>query len=122
MTVEIKYANELPNAPEYQAVGVAAFGDFVILSFLDAKKKPACWVAVDPTIARELGESIARSGFAVQQQEDVYGKNPIMVEQMRQRLIVSIEHLLKSEIINENLDDPHMTAQKCVEIMLTEAM
>ena len=73
-------------------------------------------------MARELGESIARSGFAVEQQEDVYGRNSIMVEKMRVRLVVAIEHLLRSEIINGNLDDPEMTAQKAVEIMLTEAI
>ena len=119
--VEINYATELPKAPEFQGVGVAAYGDFVIVSFLDGNGKIQAWNALDPKVAKEMGETLARSGHAVESKEDVYGKSSILVEQMRVRLVVAIEHLLKSDIINGGLDDPKMTAEKAVELMLTEA-
>lgn len=106
----------LPDGPHCDTLAVGAHGDYVILTF----PVPVSWVALDPETAKHVGETVARCGYAVESREDVYGKKPIIIEQIRQRLLVAVEHLLKSEIINERLD-PHMTAQRCVELMLTEA-
>ncbi len=64
--------------------------------------------------------TLHRIGMSAAKHDEVCGRKPILVEQMRVRLVVAIEHLLRSEIISNKIH-PHITAEKCVELMLTEA-
>ncbi len=97
-------------------VAVGAFNDSVVLQFV----KPVSWVALDANTAKQIGEFIARAGYAVESKDDVTGTKPIIIEQIRQRIVVKVEHLLKSEIVNGKLDNAGLTANRCVEIMLKE--
>lgn len=96
------------------SLAVGARGDYVILTF----PVPVSWVALAPDTAKQVGECIARSGYAVESRDNVYGKTPIIIEQIRKRLVIAVAHLLKSDAERAaNLD---LTAQRCVELMLTE--
>lgn len=109
--------------PGYGEIGVQAYGDWVLLWLQNPDDKtqlPCAWTAIDPVAAMSLGENIARSGHAAESHDEVYGKKPVIVEQIRKRMLVAMEHLLKSEIINGQLDNPALTANRCVEIALTE--
>ena len=102
--------------PTCDHIAVAARGDFVVILF----PSPVTWFAMNPSQAMQVGESIARSGYAVEAREDVYGHKPIIWEQIRERLKVKIEHLLKSDMVNDKLTNPSLTANRCVELLLTE--
>lgn len=104
------------NGPGTDTVAVGAHGDNVVLRF----QRPVLWLALDPATAMQVGESIARSGYAVEAKQDVYGQRSIIIEQKRQRALLAVEHLLKSEIINKTLSNPKMTANRVVDLVLTE--
>lgn len=122
MSVKVDYADQLPNAPECDALGVQVLNDYVIIAHLDKKGEPTLWSIHDPKQALKIAEQIARSGYAAMIKDDVHGLTSAQVERLRAKLVISIEHLLKSEIINGNLDKPRLTAEKCVSLMLTEVV
>lgn len=108
--------------PGYNGLGVQAYGDWVIVWLQgpqDANGIPIVWTSIAPETAMQLGEQMARSGHAAASKENVYGKTPIVIEQIRQRLVVAVAHLLKSDV--ERGSSLDVTAQRCVELMLTEA-
>lgn len=123
---DIKHSYELPNAPECQSVAVTAYGggDIVILALGNPgpPRKVLAWAGLNPVEAKQIAEQIVRAGYAVEIGEDVHGLSSAMVERLRAKLVVTLEHFLKSEIINQNLDNPRLTAEKCVELMLTEVV
>ncbi len=104
------------DGPGTDTIAVGAHGDRVVLTF----QNPVRWVALDSETAKRVGEAIARSGFACEAREDVYGNRAILVEKMRQRAVLAVKHLLTSEeYYNESKE---MTAQRCVEICMQEFM
>lgn len=123
MANNIVEITDVPKAQDYPIVSVGPLpgGDYVILALADIKGDVKAWSAIAPSQARELAEKIARAGHAAATHDTVYGMKPIAVEQMRTRLVVVIEHLLTSKIINKKLDNPRLVAEECVELMLTEA-
>lgn len=108
--------------PGYGGLGVQAYGDWVILWLQgpdESNGAPMVWTGLDPKTAMQFGENLARAGHAAESKEDVYGKTPIVIEQIRQRLVVTITHLLRGDM--ERGVDPEMMAQRAVELMLKEA-
>lgn len=111
--------------PGYSEVGVQAYGDWVILWMQSPDDKggiPIVWSGISCTSAMALGEAVARAGHAAESHDEVYGKKSIVIEQIRARLVISIEHMLKSADMHGELvpDKLNLIANRCVELALTE--
>ena len=120
MNKPMKIEDELPkDGRQYEGFGISAMGNVVIVKLL-GKGEETAWVAIEPETAKQAGELMARCGHAVETQEDVYGQKPIIVEQIRKRLVLAVTQLIKANIINNKIEKPNYTAQRIVELMIAE--
>jgi len=115
---------DLPQGPEYGYLGIAAYGNGVVVKLMKPKSPECAWVLIDPNTAKQAGELMARCGYAVETRDDINGKSPVIIEQIRKRLVLALAQNFRSKIlIHDKIKtekDVLFLAEECAELMLTE--